>query len=107
MKLKVLLADDHILIRRSLKVLCEFQFGLETEIREARTCKELMKELEVGSITHVILDILLSDGNTITILPDIRELYPELQIMIISQHPKGVYMKAVQQYGVNHYCSKS
>ena len=45
-----------------------------------------MKEL-VKKYTHLVLDIILSDGNTLEVIPNIRRVYPELNIMIFSMQP--------------------
>jgi DNA-binding NarL/FixJ family response regulator len=55
----------------------------------------------------MILDIILSDGSTLEILPNIKKIYPDLRIMVFSMQPHEVYGKALKQYGVLHYLSKT
>ncbi len=77
------------------------------DIREVATCNDLMKELVKKKYTHLILDIILSDGNTLEVIPNIRRVYPEMNIMVFSMQPAEIYGPAVKQYGINHYLSKS
>jgi len=43
-----------------------------------------MSELKKKPYTHLILDIVLSDGTALEVIPNIRKLYPNLHIMIFS-----------------------
>ena len=66
-----------------------------------------MREVAKNTYTHLILDIILKDGNSLEIIPSIRKLAPELKIMIFSMQPAEVYGPAVRQYNINHYIHKS
>lgn len=102
----ILLADDHSMIRKGLKLLLQLHLGF-TDVHEVGSCNELMKELTRKKYTHLVLDIILSDGSTLEILPNIRKLYPDLRIMVFSMQPAEVYGKALKQYGIDHYLSKT
>jgi two-component system, NarL family, invasion response regulator UvrY len=106
MQPKILLTDDHSMIRKGMKLLIQSHLKY-SDVQEVTNCNELMKELANRKYTHLILDIILPDGNTLEILPGIRSLYPELHIMMFSMQPAEVYGKAVKQYGVHHYLHKS
>jgi len=94
------------MIRTGLKILLQVNLGYK-EIHEVSTCNALMKELIKKKYTHLILDIILSDGNTLEVIPNIRRVYPELNIMIFSMQSAEVYGEAVKQYGINYYLPKS
>jgi two-component system, NarL family, invasion response regulator UvrY len=106
MEVKILLADDHSMIRKGLKLYLQMNLGL-TEITEASTCNELMKELVKTRYTHLVLDIILADGNSLEVIPNIKRVYPELSIMVFSMQPSEVYGEALKYYGINYYLSKS
>ncbi|MBL7747115.1 MAG: response regulator transcription factor [Chitinophagaceae bacterium] len=106
MQPSILIADDHSMIRKGLKLFMQLNLGYN-DIHEVGTCNDLMKELVKKKYTHLILDIILSDGNTLEIIPNIRRVYPELNIMVFSMQPAEIYGEAVKQYGINHYLSKS
>jgi DNA-binding NarL/FixJ family response regulator len=106
MKPNVLIADDHSMIRKGLKLFIELNTEIQ-DIDEVGNCRELMKALVAKRYTHLILDIILTDGNTLEIIPNIRNVYPELQIMVFSMQPTEIYGEAVKQYGIKYYLSKS
>ena len=106
MQPQILLADDHAMIRKGLKLLLQMDLNF-TEVSEVISCNELMKELSKKKYTHLVLDIILSDGNSLEILPAIRKLHPELNILVFSMQPAEVYGKALHQYGVDHYLPKT
>ncbi|MGG9964588.1 response regulator [Ferruginibacter sp. SUN106] len=106
MQPKILIADDHSMIRKGLKLHMQLTLGF-TDIQEVATCNELMKELVKNKYTHLVLDIILSDGSTLEVIPNIRRVYPALNILIFSMQPAEIYGEALKQYGINYYMSKS
>jgi two-component system, NarL family, invasion response regulator UvrY len=106
MQPNILLADDHSMIRKGLKLYLQLNLGCH-EVSEAGSCTELMKELVKKKYTHLVLDMILSDGNSLEILPNIIRVYPQLQIMVFSMQPAEVYGEALKQYGIRYYLSKS
>ena len=106
MQPQILLADDHSMIRKGLKLLLQLHLNFMA-VSEVISCNELMKELTKKKYTHLVLDIILSDGNSLEILPAIRKLYPELKILVFSMQPAEVYGKALHQYGIDHYLQKT
>ena len=106
MQPSILIADDHSMIRKGLKLNMQLTLGY-TDISEVATCSELMRELVKKKYTHLVLDIILSDGSTLEVIPNIRRVYPELQILVFSMQPAEIYGEALKQYGIYHYMSKS
>jgi two-component system invasion response regulator UvrY len=103
---RILLADDHGMIRRGLKIFLQTTMGFPA-IGEATSCSELLLELTRNNYTHLILDIILKDGNSLEVLPNIRRLFPKLKVMIFSMQPAEIYGPAVRQYQIYHYMHKS
>src|SRR6185437_4448141 len=103
---ELLICDDHLMIRKGLVAICQSQWGL-TSIDEASSCNELMRALKRKTYTHVIMDLVLPDGVTMEILPNIRSLYPELHILIFSMQPLGMYRAGLARYGITEFISKS
>jgi two-component system, NarL family, invasion response regulator UvrY len=106
MQPKILIADDHSMIRKGLKLHMQLTLGY-SDLHEVGTCNELMTELIKNKYTHLILDIILSDGSTLEVIPNIRRVYPDLRILIFSMQPAEIYGEALKQYGISHYMSKS
>lgn len=106
MQPKILIADDHSMIRKGLKLHMQLTLGY-TDIEEVATCNELMNELVKKKYSHLVLDIILSDGSTLEVIPNIRRVYPDLNILVFSMQPAEIYGEALKQYGINYYLSKS
>ncbi len=103
---KILLADDHSMIRKGLKLYLQLNLGY-SDIHEVSTCSDLMKDLIKNSYTHLILDIILLDGSSLEVIPNIRKVYPKLNIMVFSMQPPEIYGEAIKQYGIKYYLSKT
>lgn len=106
MQPSILIADDHSMIRKGMKLLLQLSLGY-SDIHEAASCGELMKELVKTNYTHLILDIIVSDGSTLEVIPNIRRVYPNLHMMVFSMQPAEVYGEALRQYGIHYYLHKS
>ena len=103
---RVLLADDHSMIRRGLKIFLQVNVDCQ-QIGEVVSCSDLLMEVVKKKYTHLILDIILKDGNSLEIIPSIRSVAPDLKIMIFSMQPTEIYGPAVRKYGINFYMHKT
>jgi DNA-binding NarL/FixJ family response regulator len=103
---RILIADDHSIIRKGLKLFMQLNLG-QKDITEVGSCHELMQELKRRTYSHLILDIVLSDGSSLEVIPNIKNLYPELNIVIFSMQPEEIYAEATRQMGIRYYLSKS
>lgn len=103
---RIILLDDHNMIRKGMKLFLQLNLGCEN-ITETGSCSELLITLKKNAYTHLILDIILTDGNALEIIPTIRTLYPNLKILVFSMQPQEVYGEALKQYGIRHYVSKT
>jgi two-component system, NarL family, invasion response regulator UvrY len=94
------------MIRKGLKIYLQVNLGNKF-VDETSSCSELMNALKRKTYTHLILDIILGDGSTLEVIPTIRSLYPDLNILIFSMQAPEVYGEALKQYGIFNYLSKS
>jgi DNA-binding NarL/FixJ family response regulator len=106
MKKRILIVDDHPMVRKGLIGLLGHHF-INTEIAEASSCNETMRKMMKGEYAHLILDMRLSDGTALEILPNIVNLYPRTRIMIFSLHPACVYQRAIKNFGIKYFLSKN
>lgn len=106
MQPNILLADDHSMIRKGLKLYLQLNLGYNN-INEVATCSELMRALIKNDYTHIVLDIILADGSTLEVIPNIRKVYPNASIMVFSMQPAEVYGEALKQYDIQYYLSKT
>lgn len=101
----ILIADDHGMIRRGITLLIKMEIGDYT-VYEADSCAKVMAQLNKNFVTHLILDIIFADGNSLEILPNIRSLYPSLKILIFSMQPPEIHGEAFKQNNITYYLSK-
>lgn len=105
MEKAVLLADDHVTVRRGVEVLCERHLGIK-EFGNAASCSEILMRLKRKRYSHLILDLIFPDGISLEIIPTIRGLYPKLRIGIFSMQSEDIYKNALNSYGIYDFMSK-
>ncbi len=103
---RILLADDHSMIRKGVRLLCEGEMGL-SEIGEVTSCKELVSKLAFEVYTHLVLDLNLADGSSIDILPHIRDSYPQLKIAVLTVQADNIYHDLLKRYGIDCFINKT
>ena len=101
----ILLADDHIMISKGLRKLLELDFGYR-DVESVTSCNAVLRFLKKRPFTHLVMDIGLSDGSALEVLPVIKQLYPDTKVMVYSAKPPSVYERGLQRFGVFHYLSK-
>lgn len=102
---RVLLADDHSLIRKGMQLILKNDLKIDA-VGEASNCCEVMSELQKGGYSHIILDLVLTDCMSLEIIPNVQKLYPGVHILVFSMLSKEIYAEALKQYGVYYYLQK-
>ncbi|MFP4302230.1 MAG: response regulator [Spirochaetaceae bacterium] len=105
--IKVVIADDHDLIRDGFKKLVGGEPDI-TVVGEARSAEELFKLLRKISPEVLVLDIGLPDENGLEVLKDIKSAgtHPEMGVLILSMHPEGRYARRALAAGAAGYMTK-
>jgi two-component system, NarL family, invasion response regulator UvrY len=101
----ILLADDHVIIRRGIKMILDQYFRRE-KIIETDSAGDIINLLSRHPVTHMILDMQLADGSITDTLPLIRQKYPKIPILIYTMSPEEVYGVRMMQMGVQGFLSK-
>ncbi len=101
----ILLADDHVIIRRGLKVILDNYFEQEVLI-EADSTKEILSKLAEFEVTHMILDMQLIGSNVIDILPELVKNYPHIPILIYTMSSEEIFGARLLQMGARGFLSK-
>ena len=102
---KIIIADDHEIVRSGVKFTIEPQENLHIE-DEASSFSELINLLSKKSYDFLILDLNLGDKNGIHSIREISDLYSELPILILSMFPEDPYALQSIQSGASGYLSK-
>jgi DNA-binding NarL/FixJ family response regulator len=103
--MKVLVADEHAIVRKGLKqiLLDEFPTG---EIVECSNAEELLQKANDGKWDVIISDISMPGRSGLDALHQIRLLHPRLPVLILSMHPEEQYAIRALKAGASGYCSK-
>jgi len=104
MEVKVLVVEDHSIVKMGLTAILN-KLKVQ-EIGDVSTCTDLMNELATNDYTHLILDIILPDGNTLEYIETINEKYPNLSILVHSMQPEEVYGKISNKFNIHSYLHK-
>ena len=104
--LRILIADDHDLMRRGLKALVESHPGWQV-CDEAHTGREAVAIAEQTKPDIVILDISMPELNGLEAARNIRKASPNSEILILSIHYSDQLIREILQAGVRGYIMKS
>lgn len=103
--MKILIADDHAVVRRGLRETLNEAFPRVT-FGEAKTAQEALENVERQNWDVVILDISMPGKSGLDILDDMHRLRPSLPILLLSIHPEGQYARRALRSGAAGYLTK-
>ncbi len=104
--IRVIVADDHMLVRQGLRRLLEDAPDIEV-VGEAGTGQETMKLISTVSCSLLLLDISLPDRNGLEVLKDVHALRPHLPVLILSVYPEDQYAIRAFRAGAAGYLMKA
>jgi DNA-binding NarL/FixJ family response regulator len=102
---KVLLAEDHSIVIRGMKMIFETEF-VSYQLDVTKSIAGLMRMLQANRYQLAIIDLQLEDGDTMHLITDIRRIYPELRILIFSANPEELYAQRLYRAGAKGYLHK-
>lgn len=101
----VLIADDHEIVRRGIRMIIE-SFPQKYQFIEATSCEEVTKVLSRERIHYAIIDMVLSDGNILSIIQHIEACAPQTNILVYSMNAEKIYARRFIQKGVRGFLNK-
>ncbi|MCR2746446.1 response regulator [Limnobacter parvus] len=104
--IKVLLADDHALLRGSLKQLLD-DTGFVQVVAQAGEYSEIMKAMTANTVDLAILDISMPGKNGVDVVKILKDKYPALKILMLSMHPEDQYAVRCLKAGASGYLTKN
>jgi DNA-binding NarL/FixJ family response regulator len=105
-KLRILVADDHDIIRRGLRELLASRAGWEV-CAEAKTGREAVTFAEQLKPDVVVMDISMPDLNGLEAARKIRKSVPKAEILILTLHFSDQLVREIVEAGVRAYIMKS
>jgi DNA-binding NarL/FixJ family response regulator len=105
-KTRVLLVDDHPMIRQGLAALINEEPNLMVcgEAGSKRQGLELIAALQPNL---AIVDISLDEGDGIELIKEVRARYPHVLLLVLSMHDEGVYAERAVRAGAGGYVMKA
>ena len=104
--IKVLVADDHEIVRQGLKTIISEHSDLSIA-GEAENGNQVLKILKKTKIDVVLLDFDMPEKNGLDTLIELKALYPKLPVMILSIFPEDHYGTRFLKAGASGYLQKS
>ncbi len=105
MSIKVMLADDHILMREGIKQLLEFDGTLEI-IAEASDGEECLEILKSTNPDILLLDINMPGKNGLDVLEELKLRKTPLKVLILTVHNEVEYLVRAIDIGAEGYILK-
>jgi two-component system invasion response regulator UvrY len=103
--IRVLIAEDHTIVRLGLKQLLE-ETGKIKVTAQSTDYPETIKAIRTHELDIVILDISIPGKNGIDILKQIKDEKPGLGVLILSMHPEDQYAVRAIKAGASGYLTK-
>ena len=104
--IKVLVADDHEIVRQGLKTIISECLDLSI-VGEAENGSQVLKILKKTKVDVVLLDFDMPGKNGLDTLIELKALYPKLPVMILSIFPEDHYGTRFLKAGASGYLQKS
>lgn len=103
--INIIIADDHSVVRRGIKQILADEADMQVN-GEAANADELMKMLDEQKWDLLILDITMPGKSGLDALIDIKQVKPELKILILSMHPEEEIALRALKSGADGYLNK-
>ena len=104
-KIRILIVDDHPIVRRGLTQLINREKGLAV-CGEAENAHKAMEAIKTLHPDMAIVDISLKESSGLELIKDIKALYPKMPILVVSMHDESVYAERVLRAGARGYVMK-
>jgi len=104
-KYRIILADDHILIRRGLKKIIDGESNLQV-VGEANDGIELINILKGQATDLILLDISMPNLRGIEAISEIKKITPRTKILILTMHSSKEFLYSAIQAGADGYALK-
>ncbi len=103
--IRVLIVDDHALIREGLKSLLREESDI-TVVAEAGDGNELLAALHKKPCDVIVLDISLPGKSGLELIQEILELHPGVRVVVLTMHPEERFAARAFKLGASGYVTK-
>jgi two-component system, NarL family, response regulator NreC len=103
--IKVLIVDDHAVVRSGLRLLLEAEDDMAV-VGEAGTAREAVFELRSSQADVVLMDVAMPGGSGIDVIPQLLHEAPEAKILMLSMQDDPSYVRQAFEAGASGYVLK-
>ena len=103
--IRVLIADDHAILRRGLIEILRRELK-SAVCGEAENAQQTLAQVQSHDWDLVILDVTMPGRSGIDVLADLKRIQPKLPVLVLSMHPEDQYGKRVLKAGASGYMNK-
>ena len=103
--IQVLITDDHPVVRHGLKQILKKCHDIET-VDEASESSEMIKKIIENDYHVMLLDISMPGRSGLDVLKDIKNIRPDLAVLILSVHSEEQYAIRALKLGASGYLTK-
>jgi two-component system, NarL family, response regulator NreC len=105
MPIRIVLADDHVLVRQGLKSLLERE-GFQV-VAEASDGQEALRQVKSLQPDIAVMDISMPTLNGLNAAREVRRASPKTKTILLTQHDESQYIRDALEAGVKGYVLKS
>ena len=102
---RILIVDDHAVVRTGLRLLLDGEDGLET-VAEAGTARDAVFEARKHKPDVILMDVVLPDKNGIAATPDVLAEAPDAKVLVLSMEDDPTYVREAFAAGASGYVLK-
>lgn len=103
--MKILIADDHTVVRQGLQLILAGEFRQAT-FGEANDTNALVEQMKKEKWDVVIMDLSMPGGSGLNTLKEIKHTYPHTPILVLSMYPEDQYAVRTLKAGASGYLTK-
>ena len=105
MSVRVLIVDDHAVVRAGLKLLVDAEDEFEA-VGEAGTAKDAIFEARSVKPDVILLDVVMPDQSGLEIIPQLLHEHPETKVVVLSMQDDPRYVREAFESGASGYVLK-
>jgi DNA-binding NarL/FixJ family response regulator len=102
---RVLIAEDHAILRDGLRALLTTSADLEV-VGEADNGREAIRQIGILKPDLVIMDLTMPGTNGIDAIREVKRRYPQMKVLTLTVHKTEEYIRTALQAGTNGYVLK-
>jgi two-component system response regulator NreC len=105
MSIRVLIVDDHAVVRSGLRLLLEAEKGIEP-VGEAGSARDAVFQARAVKPDVILLDIVMPERTGLDVLPQLKHENPETKVLVLSMQDESRYVREAFAAGASGYVLK-